>query len=87
MLNRPVYSLHRAVRRARSGRANEPINDKYELDTVVLESRTFERPFIEEYLRERYGDPRRAGNSLVWRVRPSARLDGVTFPERFQGDF
>jgi len=70
LMDRPVHSLHRAVWRARSGEAIEPIIDKYRLDTVVLESQSFERPLIERHLRENYGEPRIAGNALVWTVRP-----------------
>ena len=72
-LDRPVYSLHRAVWRARAGAAIEPIIDKYGIDTVVLDSPSHERPLIEKHLRQNYGNPRSAGEALVWRVRPGER--------------
>jgi len=68
-MNRPVFSLHRAIRRARSPRATEEVIDRYDLDTVVLTNLRSHPANLEEYMRSQYGEPQRAGDALIWKVR------------------
>jgi hypothetical protein len=69
-LERPVYSLMHAVRRAGRADAVEGIIDKYEINTVVLSSLVPPDRMLVAYFTERYGAGTRAGPALVWRVRP-----------------
>jgi len=68
-LDRPVYSLMHAVRRARTPEAAEAVIDRYGLDTVVLSPLVpADRPFF-AYFTARYGPGTTAGSARVWRVR------------------
>jgi len=69
-LERPVYSLTHAARRAGRLEAAERIIDRYELNTIVLSTLVpADRPFV-PYFTRRYGPGEPAGPALVWRVRP-----------------
>jgi hypothetical protein len=66
-LNRPVFSLVHAIRRARSYEAAEEVIDRYGIDTVV--SSPLVPPDLSPYFLERYGPGTPAGTARVWRVR------------------
>lgn len=71
-LDRPVYSLHIAVARAGDAAAAEEIIDRYNLDTVVLttKSRGSINAALLSYFGQRYGPGKAIGSTLVWHVRP-----------------
>lgn len=69
-LERPVYNLMHAVRRAGRVDAVEGIIDKYEINTVVLSPLVPPDRMFAEYFTDRYGAGTPAGPALVWRVRP-----------------
>jgi 4-amino-4-deoxy-L-arabinose transferase-like glycosyltransferase len=68
-LDRPVYSLQIAARRANDFEAANRVIEKHAIDTIVLSNRTaFEHHFA-DYVRQRYGEPERVGPALIWRLR------------------
>ena len=71
-LDRPVYSLFFAVRRAKNDMAAaERVIDKYGIDTVVLSERVPADRALLPYFAQRYAEgARRSGASYVFRVRP-----------------
>jgi hypothetical protein len=69
-LERPVYNLMHAVRRAGRLDAAEDIIDKYDLDTVVLSPLMPQDRALIPYFAGRYGPGTPAGSAFVWRVRP-----------------
>jgi hypothetical protein len=67
-LDRPVYSLQIAARRANAFEAADRVIEKHAIDTLVLSNRTvFDQQFT-QYFRERYGEPERVGPALIWRL-------------------
>jgi len=67
-MDRPVYSLEFAIKRAELPRAAETIVDKYGLNTVIASPLVEqERNMLLPYLQRRYG--KRPGRALVYRVR------------------
>jgi hypothetical protein len=69
-LERPVYSLFFAVRRADDVAAVERVIDKYDIDTVVLWSGVPADQAMLAYFLERYRGEPVPGGGLVFRVRP-----------------
>jgi hypothetical protein len=69
-LDRPVYSLVHAVRRAHRRDAAEQIIDRYGLNTVVLSPLIEPDRRLAPYFIRRYGLGEPAGEARVWRVRP-----------------
>jgi hypothetical protein len=69
-LERPVYTLMHAVRRAGRLEAAEQIIDKYELNTIVLSPLVPPDQPLVPYFTARYGPGTPAGPALTWRVRP-----------------
>jgi len=68
-LNRPVYSLQVAVRRASTLDAAERVIERNGLNTIVLSDRMLIEKALRVYFRQRYGEPLRVGPALIWRVR------------------
>ncbi len=67
-LDRPVYSLQIAARRANAFEGADRVIEKHAIDTLVLSNRTvFDQQFA-GYFRERYGEPERVGPALIWRL-------------------
>jgi hypothetical protein len=73
-LERPVYNLMHAVRRAGRFDAAEAIIDKYDIDSVVLSPHVPQDRVLMPYFAGRYGPGTPAGAALVWRVRPRPAL-------------
>jgi len=69
-LDRPVYSLVFAVHRSGSTSSVENVIDRYDLDTVVLNSRDPADANLLRYFRSRYRDLKRRDGVVVIRVRP-----------------
>lgn len=69
-LERPVYNLALAVRRAGRADAAEEVIDRYALNTVVLSALVPQDAQLGEYFSRRYGPGVPAGTARVWRVRP-----------------
>jgi hypothetical protein len=68
-LERPVYSLQIAARRANAFEGADRVIEKHAIDTLVLSNRTvFDQQFA-GYFRQRYGEPERVGPALIWRLR------------------
>jgi 4-amino-4-deoxy-L-arabinose transferase-like glycosyltransferase len=65
-LERPVYSLHRAVGRLGAKAGIESVVERYDLDTVFLTTPGLAD--VKSTLSELYGEPMRAGSGLVWHV-------------------
>jgi hypothetical protein len=68
-LERPVYNLLHAVRRAGRADAVEGIIGKYELNTVVLSRLVPQDRMVVAYFTDHYGSGTPAGSALIWRVR------------------
>jgi len=77
LLERPVYSLHRAVGRLGAAEGIEAVIDRYGLDAVFLTTGGLSH--VRDHLNERYGEPERSGVAELWRVRPQsgAGVDSV----------
>jgi hypothetical protein len=70
-LDRPVYSLLFAVRRAGDPTAAEAVIDAYGVDTVVLTPFWVLDQTLHPYFQSRYGDSaRKLGRAVLYRVRP-----------------
>jgi len=68
-LERPVYNLMHAARRARRPDAVEQIIDKYEINTVVLSPLVPPDLPLVPYFNQRYGPGTPVAGARVWRVR------------------
>jgi hypothetical protein len=68
-LDRPVYSLIPAIRRAGRNEAAEGILDKYGIESVVLSPLDNEYRAVAPYFEQRYGSGERVASATVWRVR------------------
>ena len=69
-LDRPVYSLQMAVRRAGGLSAVESVIDKYGVDTLVLsDGKKMEKELL-EYARRHYAPGEAVGTKFLFRVRP-----------------
>lgn len=68
-LERPVYSLYFASRRAKTFEAAEAIVDKYGLDTLLFTPLIGAEMAMLPYFRERYGNVQKAGPAYLVRVR------------------
>lgn len=69
-LNRPVYNLEHAIRRAGSVDAAEEMIDKYRLNTIVLSPRWVGNHRLIPYFERHYGSGIMADSAILWRVRP-----------------
>ena len=68
-LDRRVYSLMHAARRARRPDAVEQIIDKYDINTVVLSPLVPADLSLAPYFRQRYGPGTEVAGARIWRVR------------------
>jgi hypothetical protein len=68
-LNRPVYSLQVAARRANAVEAAEKVIARNRLDTIVLSDRRLIESALTLYFRQRYGEPEHVGPAMIWRLR------------------
>ena len=67
LLERPVYSLHRAVGRLGAGPGIDATIARYELDAVFLTTGGLAE--VREHLRASRGEPQRDGSAELWRIR------------------
>ncbi|MDJ0851163.1 MAG: glycosyltransferase family 39 protein [Myxococcota bacterium] len=75
-VSRPVYNLRPLVRRGATPESLEAFFERYGVDTVViLAGDALSRPAA-ELLRAHHGEPERAGEARLWRVRPGASERG-----------
>jgi hypothetical protein len=85
-LDRPVYNLGHAIRRAGRVEAAEPVIDKYGIDTVILRPESPEDAALVPYFTARYGPGRPADAALLWRVRAATGASVTQSPAREGAD-
>jgi len=72
-LDRPVYNLRHAVRRAGRADAVETIIDTYGIDAVLLRPADPDDRPLARYFRDTYGPGIPAASGLLWRLPPRAQ--------------